>query len=102
MDHLRIVLHFLKYQQIFENFNNCGIYLMSVALLCHILKIKVIEVDHKKMNATKSWPRPLTHSNIRSILGLTEYYRRFVEGFSSIVSPLTTLNQMKAMFVCLE
>ena len=37
--------------------------------------------------------RPLTPTDIRSFLGLAGYYRRFVEGFVSIASPLTTLTQ---------
>ena len=39
---------------------------------------KGIEVDPKKTDAVKSWPRPLTPFDIRSFLGLTDYYRRFV------------------------
>ncbi|WMV18883.1 hypothetical protein MTR67_012268 [Solanum verrucosum] len=54
-----------------------------------------IEVDPKKTDAVKSWPRPLYPSDIRSFLGLASYYRWFVEGFSSIASPLTTLTQNK-------
>ncbi|KAH0672692.1 hypothetical protein KY290_024922 [Solanum tuberosum] len=56
-------------------------------------------VDPKKMDAVKSWPRPLTPSDIRNFLGLTGYYRRFVEGFSSISSPLTALTQKKAKLI---
>ncbi|WMV08763.1 hypothetical protein MTR67_002148 [Solanum verrucosum] len=37
--------------------------------------------------------------DIRSILGLACYYKRFVEGFSSIVSPLRDLIQKKAKFI---
>jgi len=46
----------------------------------------------------KSWPRPLSPMDIRSFLGLSGYYRRFVEGFSSIASPLTALTQKKSKF----
>ena len=45
----------------------------------------------------KSCPRPLSPTDIRSFLGLVRYYRRFVEGFYSISSPLTTLTQNKRL-----
>ncbi|WMV29154.1 hypothetical protein MTR67_022539 [Solanum verrucosum] len=61
-----------------------------------------IEVDPKKTDAVKSWARPLTPTDVRSFLGLANYYRRLVEGFSSIASPLMTLTQKKAKFVWLE
>jgi hypothetical protein len=37
------------------------------------------------------WEPPRTVKEIRSFLGLVGYYRRFIEGFSKIVKPLTTL-----------
>ncbi|WMV30689.1 hypothetical protein MTR67_024074, partial [Solanum verrucosum] len=57
-----------------------------------------IEIDPKKTDVVNNWPRPLIPTDIRSFLGLARYYRRFVEGFSSIDSPLTTLTQMKSKF----
>ncbi|KAH0709715.1 hypothetical protein KY284_011142 [Solanum tuberosum] len=75
---------------------------MLVAFLGHIVSSKGIEVDPKKTDAVKGCPKPLTPTDIRSFLGLVGYYRRFVEGFSSIASPLTTLNQKKATFVWSE
>ena len=58
-----------------------------------------IKVDPKKTDVIRNWPRPLTPSDIRSFLGLAGYYRRFVEGFSSLASPMTKLTQKKAKFV---
>ena len=51
-----------------------------------------------KIEAGKDWPRKLTPTNIRSILGLGGYYRRFVDGFASIASSLTTLTQKSMKF----
>ena len=50
------------------------------------------------MEAVKNLPRPYTPTDIRSFFGVVGYYRRFVDGFASIVSPLTTLTQKSMKF----
>ncbi|XP_004237279.1 uncharacterized protein [Solanum lycopersicum] len=57
-----------------------------------------VEVDPKKIESLKNWLRPLTPTDIWSFLGLVNYYRRFVEGFSAIAAPLKTLLKKKAKF----
>ncbi|KAH0633476.1 hypothetical protein KY284_036262 [Solanum tuberosum] len=98
MDHLRIVLQVLKDYQLYAKFSKCEFWLRYVAFLGHIVSSNGIEVDPKKTDAVKSCPSPLTPTDIRSLLGLASYYRRFVEGFSSIASPLPILTQKKAKF----
>ena len=46
----------------------------------------------------RQWFRPTSTTDIRSLLGLARYYRRFLEGFSSINSPLTKLTQKIVKF----
>ncbi|WMV29632.1 hypothetical protein MTR67_023017, partial [Solanum verrucosum] len=58
----------------------------------------VVVFNPKKTDVIRNWPRPLTPSDIRSFLGLAGYYRRFVNGFSSIASSMTKLTQKKAKF----
>ena len=60
----------------------------------HIISSEGVEVDPRKTEAVKNCPRPLSSTNIRSYLGLAGYYQRFVDGFASIASPLTTLTQI--------
>jgi hypothetical protein len=37
------------------------------------------------------WSVPTTVTKIQSFLGLVGYYRRFIEGFSKIAKPMTSL-----------
>ena len=48
------------------------------------------------------WEVPKTPSEIRSYIGLAGYYRRFIEGFSSIATPLTQLTRKGVKFIWSE
>ena len=69
-----------------------------VAFLGHIISSEGVQIDPRKTEAVKNWPRPLTPTDIRSFLGLAWYYTRFVDAFVSIASPLTTLTQKSVKF----
>ena len=43
------------------------------------------------MKDVEDWQAPTTQTQVRAFLGLAGYYRKFVEGFSSITRPLTQL-----------
>ena len=64
----------------------------------HIVSDQGVEVDPRKTEAVKNWPKSLTPTDMRSFLGSAGYYRRFVEGFSSIAAPLKALTKKKSKF----
>ena len=64
----------------------------------HIVSDEAVRVDTQKIEVVKNWLRPTTPIEIRSFLGLAGYYRRFVEGFSSIVAPLIKLTHKETKF----
>ena len=88
-----MVLQVLKEHQLYAKFIKCEFWLSSG---------EGVEVDPKKMDAVRNWPRPLTPTSIRSFLGLAGYYRRFVDGFLLISSHLTALTQKKVKFEWLQ
>lgn len=48
-------------------------------------------MDPKKVEVILKWERPINVIEINSFLGLVGYYRRFIEGFLTIATPLTRL-----------
>ena len=48
-------------------------------------------VDPSKIAAIVNWEPPKSVTEVRSFLGLAGYYRRFVQDFSIIASPMTKL-----------
>ncbi|XP_070040803.1 uncharacterized protein [Nicotiana tomentosiformis] len=97
-DHLRTVLRVLQKEKLYAKHSKCKFWLNSVAFLGHIILGEGIRVDTQNIEAVKTWPRPMTPTEVCSFLNLAVYYRRFVEGFSSLSVPLTKLTHKGAKF----
>ncbi|XP_016755243.1 uncharacterized protein [Gossypium hirsutum] len=81
----------LREEQLYAKFNKCEFCLWKVTYLGHVVSVEGIRVDPQKIEAFLDWKQPKIVSEIHSFLGLVGYYRRFVEGFSLIVAPLTKM-----------
>ena len=102
MDPLRVMLQALNEHQLFSKYSKCEFLLRLVALLRHVISSEGVEVDPEKTEAVRYRPRPLNPKNIRSFLGLSGYYMRFVDSFASITSSFTTFTQMNVKFELME
>ena len=56
-------------------------------------------MDPQKIEAIVNWQPPTNVTEIRSFFGLAGYYRKFVEGFSKIATPLTRLIRKEEKFI---
>ncbi|XP_075521401.1 putative mitochondrial protein AtMg00860 [Primulina tabacum] len=70
-----------------------------MAFLGHIISRDGVEVDLFKVKAVKERSVPRNVFKIRSFLGLTGYYRKFIKGFLTIAIPLTALKKKNVKFV---
>ncbi|KAA0040547.1 pol protein [Cucumis melo var. makuwa] len=98
-EHLHQVLETLRANNLYAKFSKCEFWLRKVTFLGHVVSSEGVSVDPAKIEAVTNWPRPSTVSEIQSFLGLAGYYRRFVEDFSRIASPLTQLTRKGTPFV---
>jgi hypothetical protein len=66
--------------------------------LGHIINRDGLVVDPKKVANILDWKAPRDVRGIKSFIGMVGYYRRFVECFSEIAKPMTTLLSKKFEF----
>ena len=88
---MKIILHMLREKKLYAKLSKCDFWLKEVSFLGHIVSSEGIRVDPTKIEAVVNWKPPQNVTEVRSFLGLTGYYRRFLRGFSVIASPLTKL-----------
>ena len=61
--------------------------------LGHLISSDGVRLDPDKVEKVREWPRPTLVQEVRSFLGLANYFRKFMQGYSRMVSPLTDLTR---------
>ncbi|GBG78592.1 hypothetical protein CBR_g27817 [Chara braunii] len=65
-----------------------------VLYLGHEISAEGLNPDDAKVASIRDWPRPQSVTEMRSFLGMTDYYRTFVKNYSIVAAPLTDLTRL--------
>ena len=83
------VLQLLRQHNLYANADKCTLFTHEIQYLGHIISNKGISVDPAKTASLQNWPVPSNVTELQSFLGLCNYFRRFIPGYSEIAAPLT-------------
>ena len=100
-DHLRHVeevLTALSAANLKVKLSKCSFGQPQTKFLGLVVSDQEIGTDPAKVVAISSYPLPTDLPSLRSFLGFTVFYRRFIKGYSTIAAPLTSLTRTTVPF----
>ena len=96
--HVSTILQTLRKHRLYCKLSKCEFHVSEVEFLGVILTPSGLVMAERKVQAVRNWPTPKTVRDVQCFLGFASYYRRFIEHFSHIVTPLTRLLRKNVSF----
>ncbi len=89
--HVREVLSILRREQLIAKAVKCIFFQPSLPFLGHIISSEGVTVDPSKIAVVQQWPQPTSTKHVQKFLGLSNYFREYVQGYSKLAGPLTDI-----------
>ena len=84
-------LHLLSQHQLLLKQSKCSFGTSEFEYLGHLVGKIDVRVDPKNIEAMQDWPHPKNIKILWGFLGLTGYYRKFVNNYGNIGAPIVAL-----------
>ncbi|KAI4897624.1 hypothetical protein NFI96_008578 [Prochilodus magdalenae] len=91
VSHVRQVLRCLLHHRLFVKLEKCEFHKSTLSYLGYILSPQGVQMDDSKIQAVLKWPQPHTVKELQRFLGFANFYRRFIQNYSIVTVPLTSL-----------
>ena len=89
--HVDEILSVLREVGVSLKFKKCEFFTDCIKYLGHIIRPGRLEIDSASTLALKKAKPPINVTQLRSFLGSTNVYRRFIEGYAKVAAPLVKL-----------
>jgi hypothetical protein len=91
--HLELVLQMLDKHGLRARRHQCHFFQHDLKFLGHMVSAAGMRPDPTKVQAVNDWPVPRSMYELRSFLGLANYFRRYIQHYAAIACPLTNLTK---------
>ena len=92
------VMELLQQYGLSLKLEKCEFEKTSVEYLRVVVSHDSVKMDPAKVARVAEWPTPSNKKEVQSFLGFTNFYQRFIEGFSHIAQPLFDLTKADSTF----
>lgn len=81
----------MRTNSLFYKMSKCYFAGLQVEYLGHIIIGQGVSTDPSKVVVIALFPKPMNIKQLRGFIGLSGYYRRFIQAYSTINKPLTEM-----------
>jgi hypothetical protein len=96
--HVKKVLNTLQREKLYVKLSKCEFGKTALVYLGHIVGGVQLKIDLSNIDVIVNWPEPKSVTEIHSLLGAVQYWRRFISNFSFIEAPFHSLTSVKNTF----
>lgn len=91
--HVHAILQALEDAGLQLDVKKCEFEQTEVKYLGMIISTNGVRMDPEKVASIVEWETPTTLKDVQAFLGFSNFYRRFIKGFSRIVKPIVALTK---------
>uniref|UniRef100_A0A0A9A0W7 Reverse transcriptase domain-containing protein n=1 Tax=Arundo donax TaxID=35708 RepID=A0A0A9A0W7_ARUDO len=89
--HLHPVFQVLLDHKLFVKYSKCSFSKQRLHYLGDVISAKEVATDPAKSAVMLAWPTPSNVTELRGFLGITGYYKKFVQHYGILEKPLTSI-----------
>ena len=96
--YVRSILQVLRENKLYAKVQKCEFAREQMTFAGYMVSRAGISMDSEKIKSILEWPVPKSVKEVQSFLGFVNFYRKFIDNYSRLATPLTTLSRKSVRF----
>lgn len=96
--YVKRVLGRLRQHGLYAKGEKCESEQRCIQFLGLVISLEGIKMNSQRISAILDWPAPTDKKGVQSFVGFANFYRKFIQGFSTIITPIMQLTKQNLHF----